>query len=143
MSTLLKTARRLSTTVSRSRVLLLAARNQSSRGSSPPPPKGGKWGRGPKLGQTSVIVQSGFRIRELPLVVQKVNDVLKIDSSGREEEEQAETVEVDDEAAEVMSGFDRCFSTVGVFKLLETIPGSEFLRIKRPTFPDFCQLQTE
>ena len=78
MSTLLKTARRLSTTVSRSRVILLASRSQSStagsRGSSPPPtPKGGKWGRLPKLGQTSVIVQSGFRIRELPLVVQKVS----------------------------------------------------------------------
>ena len=51
----------------------------------------------------------------------QVNDVLKIDSSRDE----PETVEVDDEAAEVMAGFDRCFSTVGVFKLLETIPAEE------------------
>ena len=76
MSTLLKTARRLSITVSRSRVILLASRNQSGGGGGGPP-KGGKWGGGgsrrPKLGQTSVIVQSGFRIRELPLVVQKVS----------------------------------------------------------------------
>ena len=47
--------------------------------------------------------------------------MLKIDSSR----EEPETIEVDDEAAEVMSGFDRCFSTVGVFKLLETIPAEE------------------
>ena len=47
--------------------------------------------------------------------------MLKIDSSRDE----PETVEVDDEAAEVMAGFDRCFSTVGVFKLLETIPAEE------------------
>ena len=51
-----------------------------------------------------------------------MNDVLKMDSSGRECE--PESVEVDDEASEVMAGFDRCFSTVGVFKLLETIPES-------------------
>jgi hypothetical protein len=81
-----------------------------------------------RLGQTSVFVQSGFRIRELPLVVQKVNDVLRI---GAEDDEDvlggqpAASIAVDEEAAEVMSGFDRCFSTHGIFKLLETIPAEE------------------
>lgn len=42
--------------------------------------------RSSRIGQTSVFLQTGLKIRELPLVVKKVNDVLNISGMDRFQE---------------------------------------------------------
>ncbi len=93
-----------------------------------------------RLGQTSVFYQAGLKIRELPLVVKKVNDVLQIsgmdtfgdlvlaekgartEASSSSSSSSPSALTPDGEALETMGGFDRCFSVHGVFRLLETVP---------------------
>ena len=72
---------------------------------------------GSRLGQTSVFVQTGLKIRELPLVVKKVNDVLCIsgmDGYKRVNEpagtKKYEVSEITEETEELIAGFGRCFS---------------------------------
>jgi hypothetical protein len=90
-----------------------------------------------KLGQTSVFFQTGLKICELPMVVKKVEDVLKIGESGSvaKSGKKAPAVgglftltypqEMDPETSEILSGFNRCLTSSGVFRLLETIPAEE------------------
>lgn len=65
---------------------------------------------GSRLGQTSVFVQTGIKIRELPLVVKKVNDVLMISGMDTwrgvvESKEEYVTVdEWNDETKELIEG---------------------------------------
>jgi hypothetical protein len=85
----------------------------------------------PRIGQTSVFYQSGLKIRELPMVVKKVNDVLHIAGMDRFQtverpKRYAASSRADDaHAAEIAAGFNRCYSVSGIFKLLETIPVKE------------------
>lgn len=91
----------------------------------------------PRLGQTSVFFQTGLKICELPLVVKKVEDVLKIGEpvsrSGKYNSNGSQhgifTItfpqEMDLETSEILSGFNRCFTASGIFRLLETIPAEE------------------
>ena len=86
-----------------------------------------------KISRTSVFVQTGIKIRELPLVVTKVNNVLQIsgmdtfrnDIEPPTKHMQTEVKPLDDESVEIMAGFDRCHSVSGLFRLLETIPLEE------------------
>lgn len=90
-----------------------------------------------KFGQTSVFFQTGLKICELPLVVKKVKDVLKFaetgvlaSSSKTPESPQGPFTlsypeEMDPEIAEIIAGFNRCFTVGGMFRLLETIPADE------------------
>ena len=91
-----------------------------------------------RLGQTSVFFQTGLKICELPMVVKKVEDVLKIGelgSIGRSGKKTPPVVdslvtltypqEMDPETSEILSGFNRCFTASGIFRLLETIPADE------------------
>lgn len=80
------------------------------------------------------MYQSGLRISELPLVVKKVRDVLKILPSGIEETDedilknnflQAFDDRENEETREIIAGLRRCFTVNGIFKLLETIPADE------------------
>jgi len=89
-----------------------------------------------RLSQTSVFFQTGLKICELPLVVKKVEDVLKIGESpnatGNGKPSHVGGLitlsypqEMDPEASEIVAGFNRCFTASGIFRLLETIPAEE------------------
>ncbi|TRY61567.1 hypothetical protein TCAL_05697 [Tigriopus californicus] len=88
----------------------------------------------PPVGQTSVFVQTGLKIRELPLVVTKVHNVLQIAGMDpfRHDLETptpyfraSDQSQITAETREIMAGFDRCPSTSAIFTLLETIPLDE------------------
>lgn len=89
-----------------------------------------KW---PRLGHTSVFFQNGLKICELPLVVKKVEDVLKIGESRSAKTNELQQglftltypQEMDPEISEILAGFNRCFTASGIFRLLETIPAEE------------------
>jgi len=98
-----------------------AVRNQSSR-------KGGR------ISETSVFIQNGHKISELPVVVKKVKDVwelysrMGIDAEVKQPEEQhlqALLKEMTEEEKEIISGFNRCYNSSSIFRLLETIPSNE------------------
>lgn len=93
----------------------------------------GRGGTG-RIGETSVFVQQGQKISELPVVVKKVKDIFEIYRrmgipTGQQEEEegrgQVVAKPVTEEETEVMDGFSRCYNSSSIFRLLETIPPSE------------------
>ncbi|XP_063221138.1 FAST kinase domain-containing protein 3, mitochondrial-like [Bacillus rossius redtenbacheri] len=101
------------------------------------------------LSQTTVILQDGVDMQELPAIVRKVKDVGLItlrnfnsDSDSRKQPESSvsfvqgdvnaapeETdnskVSQEAEVNEMVEGFKRCYSPKGVYLLLETIPAEE------------------
>jgi len=90
--------------------------------------------RDERLGESSVFLQSGYRITELPLVVRKVRDVwdfynkMGLDNPDRPPEErhlQLLPQLLNEEERELIDGFSRCFNSSSIFRLLETIPVSE------------------
>lgn len=87
-----------------------------------------------KVGQTSVFVQTGLKIRELPLVVTKVHNVLQIAGMDpfRHDLETptpyfraSDRSQISEETREIMAGFDRCATASDIFTLLETVPLNE------------------
>ena len=95
-----------------------------------------------KFSHTSVFMQTGLKIRELPMVVQKVNDVLKIEElnqigNGSKSSTSCDIADTADIAVthtvtlpsandrEIMEGFNRIVSVSGLFKLLETVPAQK------------------
>jgi len=85
-----------------------------------------------RIGQTTVMYQSGLRISELPLVVKKVRDVLKIlpETEDKYIKMQNDFLQAigereNEETREIIAGLRRCFTVNGIFKLLETIPVDE------------------
>ena len=87
-------------------------------------------------------MQTGLKIRELPMVVQKVNDVLKIEElsqigNGSKSSASCDIADTADIAVthtvtlpsandrEIMEGFNRIVSVSGLFKLLETLPAQK------------------
>ena len=79
-----------------------------------------------RFGHTSVFMQTGLKIRELPMVVKKVNDVFKIDelrTSGSSTA--APIVFVDKEMSNLMEKMNNFLSVSGLFKFLETIPAEK------------------
>ena len=71
-------------------------------------------------------MQSGLKIRELPLVVKKVNDVLSFDEYSKSRMSVGTTappiVFVDRAMSELMEEMNRFISVESLFKFLETIP---------------------
>jgi len=95
---------------------------------------------GARLGETSVFLQSGSKISELPLVVRKVNNIfelykrLGIQQTASDIQPTEETKEkfiltfpadMCEEEMEIIAGFNRCFTSKDLFRLLETIPRQE------------------
>ena len=87
-----------------------------------------------RLGESSVFLQSGYRITELPVVVRKVRDVwdfyntMGLDNPERLPEEkhlQLLPQTLNEEERELIDGFNRCYNSSSIFKLLETIPVNE------------------
>jgi len=78
-------------------------------------------------------MQTGLKIRELPMVVQKVNDVLKIEelnqvpnNSSNVSTTSNNTVTLPSQQdREIMEGFNRIVTVTGLFKVLEAIPAQE------------------
>ena len=90
--------------------------------------------RGGRLAESSVFLQSGHRITELPVVVRKVRDVwefynkMGLDSPETKPEEAHLKLlpkTLNEEEKEIIEGFSRCFNSSSIFRLLETIPTSE------------------
>ena len=89
-----------------------------------------------RIGETSVFVQSGKKISELPVVVKKVQNVfelykqlgIKVDASKEESTTITKVItssHMSEEEREVIGGFDRCINASSIFRLLETIPPDE------------------
>ena len=85
--------------------------------------------------ETSVFVQNGKKISELPVVVKPVRDVLEIykrlgirldqEEPGEVARGQVAATELTEEEREVIDGFSRCVSSSSIFRLLETVPPEE------------------
>jgi len=95
---------------------------------------------GARIGETSVFVQNGAKISELPVVVRKVNDIFELHKrlgmkqtpSKMEPKEEDKDKQIlvypagmDKEEMEIIAGFNRCFNASSIFRLLETIPRQE------------------
>jgi len=95
---------------------------------------------GARLGESSVFMQNGSTISELPLVVKKVKDIFELyrrmdikqsSSELQPTENEAESFilvypdSISDEEMEAIDGFNRCFNASSIFRLLETIPRTE------------------
>ena len=91
-----------------------------------------------RIGETSVFVQSGKKISELPVVVKKVQNVFElykqlgikaeaVEDPSREESTTTKVItsHMSEEEREVIGGFDRCINASSIFRLLETIPPDE------------------
>ena len=87
-----------------------------------------------KFSHTSVFMQTGLKIRELPMVVQKVNDVLKIEELNQVSKSDPSDVSPttnntitlpSQQDREIMEGFNRIVTVTGLFKVLEAIPAQE------------------
>lgn len=90
-----------------------------------------------RIGETSVFVQNGKKISELPVVVKKVKDIFEIyrrmgirPTQCQPEPKQqsiiaAVTKQMSEEETEIIDGFNRCFNSSSIFRLLETIPTLE------------------
>ena len=79
-------------------------------------------------------MQTGLKIRELPMVVQKVNDVLKIEELNQVSKSDPSDVSPttnntitlpSQQDREIMEGFNRIVTVTGLFKVLEAIPAQE------------------
>jgi len=90
--------------------------------------------RGGRLSESSVFIQTGHKISELPVVVKKVRDVWDFynkmgleDPDKHPEEAHLNQLpkELNDEEREIIAGFNRCYNSSSIFKLLETIPTNE------------------
>ncbi len=110
----------------RPQVMMVVSRTKGFRHSS-----GGQKDNSRRLGETSVFLQTGLKIQELPMFVQKVNDVLQISGPSSDQFTAANESKIvavaalDEETLETIAGFDRCSSLTGLFKLLETVPAGE------------------
>jgi len=96
---------------------------------------------GARISETSVFMQNGTKISELPLVVKKVNDIFELykwmdikqsvplDSDLQPTEKDKFILvfpdKISDDEKEIISGFNRCFNASSIFRLLETIPRTE------------------
>lgn len=81
-----------------------------------------------ELGQTTIIVQDGLDIQELPTIVRKVKDseVLPFEEVRSESAvSKIEDKHYEEDANEVIDAFSRCSTKNGVYVLFETIPLSE------------------
>ena len=84
-----------------------------------------------KLGHTSVFMQKGFKIRELPLVVKKVNDVLKLEefNGSKNQNKSAENGGLSSissqETSEFIENMNQTITVGSLFKFLETIPADK------------------
>lgn len=81
-----------------------------------------------KFSHTSVFMQSGLKIRELPLVVKKVNDVLSLDEASKISHVAPPSVPivfVDKTMSDLMENMNRFVSVDSLFKFLETIPAGK------------------
>jgi len=77
-----------------------------------------------KFSRTSVFMQTGLKIRELPMVVQKVNDVLKIEELNNIKPVIATALpSIQDQ--ELMEQINRIVNVRGLFKLLELLPADK------------------
>lgn len=94
---------------------------------------------GDRIGETSVFIQNGTKISELPVIVKKVKDVFELyrriginpknttnltPQTNDKLVISAPNVLCDDER-EIIDGFSRCYNSSSIFRLLETIPQDE------------------
>lgn len=78
------------------------------------------------LGQSSLFLQDGTTIQELPVIFRNIhgNEFEAICGDEKKIEHSTDTSQ-EWESQEMAAGFDRCYTAKGVFKLLELIPAEE------------------
>lgn len=92
------------------------------------------------VGQTTILMEDGTDIQELPVIIRKVksdNSILFcenkfVDKNEKEDimgqknlKEEVVDLANDSEVFEVVEGFNRCYTARGIFALLETMPSNE------------------
>ncbi|KAI5744254.1 hypothetical protein M8J76_000537 [Diaphorina citri] len=82
-----------------------------------------------KLGHSTILVQDGVNIQELPIVVRRLSgkDFIVLDNNLVQDEHKETIAETTDkeELNEIIDGFNRCFTTEAIFKILDTMPVEE------------------
>lgn len=83
-----------------------------------------------KLGHTTILVQDGVSIQELPIIVRRLSgkDFIVLDNNLLTDETNHQTVAETnnkEELDEIVNGFNRCFTTDSIFKILDTMPVEE------------------
>merc|ERR1719354_1289121 len=95
---------------------------------------------GARISESSVFMQNGTKISELPLIVKKVQDIFELykwmDIKPASELQPTETEKdnfilvfpdkVSEEEREIISGFNRCFNSSSIFRLLKSLIHSHF-----------------
>lgn len=84
------------------------------------------------LGHTIILLEDGFNIRELPIIVRKVssNSIIFCENKGvvnnpTNTRGSEITVADDIESKEIIDYFNKCYTARGIFAILETIPSNE------------------
>lgn len=82
-----------------------------------------------KFSHTSVFMQNGLKIRELPMVVQKVNDILNVEELNSQSKTVSTSLIHSAQDREIMEQTNRIVSVDGLFKMLEMLPSGRFLEL--------------
>lgn len=92
------------------------------------------------LGHTTILLEDGTDIQELPVIVRKVsckeshvfyeNQGETFDDKNRnggndKPKENVDTAKEEEEINEIVEGINRCYTARGIFALLETMPSGE------------------
>lgn len=90
------------------------------------------------LGQSTILMQDGSDFQELPIIVRKITNKDNIELLGNRRADEIvdktcnktgreEFIDIakDEEAREIIDGFNRCYSPKGIFALLDLIPSDE------------------
>lgn len=83
-----------------------------------------------KLGHSTILIQDGVNIQELPIIVRRLSgkDFIVLDNNLVPDDNQNETVAETNskqELDEIINGFNRCVTTEAIFKILDTMPLDE------------------
>ena len=82
-----------------------------------------------KLGLTSVFMQTGLKIRELPIVVKKVDDVLKLGQSTNKNStklvENTGVIFISEETMTIIDELNKTVTVDDLFKCLQAIPAEK------------------
>ncbi|KAF4518494.1 hypothetical protein B566_EDAN006499 [Ephemera danica] len=84
-----------------------------------------KWRKPEDLGQTTILVQDGSEINELPVIVRKINDAIVFSENPGIPTKEAPTPEQEENEEEAVCAIDRCHTLKSVYALLEIIPKEE------------------
>lgn len=83
-----------------------------------------------KLGHSTILIQDGVNIQELPIIVRRLSgkDFIVLNNNLVQDESDNDTIAETnnrEELDEIINGFNRCFTADAIFKILDTMPLEE------------------